>query len=179
MNAASIFIFLIPNFLLVALGKKCPTSIQDTNSAGIVGTLLLLHQQQRESVIVVAWVAHATTNKVSSSAGSSHATTNYQLQRDTSSAGTRAASSHFTRAASSLFPSSDGIYKAEKERLLLLIQTLEVKVETSILGTSELETKMEAELRLKELLREEELKWALRAKVRKIVQGRTTLNSFI
>ena len=30
---------------------------------------------------------------------------------------------------------------------------------------------MEAELRLKELLREEELKWALWAKVRKIVQG--------
>ena len=54
-----------------------------------------------------------------------------------------------------------GICKAEKERLLLLIQTLEVKAETSILDTSELETKMEAELRLKDLLREEELKWAL------------------
>ena len=64
-----------------------------------------------------------------------------------------------------------GIYKAEKERLLLLIQSLDLKAESSILDTRELETKVEAELRLKELLRVEELKWALRAKVRKIVQG--------
>ena len=42
-----------------------------------------------------------------------------------------------------------GIYKAEKERLLLLIQNLEVKAETSILDSSELETKIEAEMRLK------------------------------
>ena len=64
-----------------------------------------------------------------------------------------------------------GIYKAEKERLLLPIQSLDLKAESSILDIRELETKVEAELRLKELLREEELKWALRAKVRKIVQG--------
>ena len=57
------------------------------------------------------------------------------------------------------------------DRLLLLIQSLDLKAEFSILDTRELETKMEAEMRLKELLREEELKWALRAKVRKIVQG--------
>ena len=64
-----------------------------------------------------------------------------------------------------------GVYKVEKERLLNLISTLDLKVESSILDTRELETKVEAELRLKELLHEEELKWALRAKVRKIVQG--------
>ena len=64
-----------------------------------------------------------------------------------------------------------GIYKAEKERLLLFIQALDLKAESTILDTRELETKMEAELRLKELFIEEELKWALRAKVRKIVQG--------
>ena len=71
-----------------------------------------------------------------------------------------------------------GIYKAEKERLLLLIQNLEVKAETSILDSSELETKIEAEMRLKKLLREEELKWALRAKVRKIVQGEDNTQFF-
>ena len=37
---------------------------------------------------------------------------------------------------------------------------------------------MEAELRLKELLREEELKWALRAKVHKIVQGEDNTQFF-
>ena len=41
------------------------------------------------------------------------------------------------------------IYKAEKERLLLVIQSLDLKAESSILDTRELETKVEAELRLK------------------------------
>ena len=64
-----------------------------------------------------------------------------------------------------------GIYKVEKKRLLTLIQSLDLKAESTILPASELHAKLEAEMRLKELLREEELKWALRAKVRKIVQG--------
>jgi hypothetical protein len=64
-----------------------------------------------------------------------------------------------------------GIYKVEKERLHNLINALDIKVESSILDTRELESKVEAELRLKELLREEELKWMLRAKVRKVIQG--------
>ena len=42
-----------------------------------------------------------------------------------------------------------GIYKAEKERLLLLIQSLDLKAESAILDTRDLETKVEAELRLK------------------------------
>ena len=54
-----------------------------------------------------------------------------------------------------------GIYKAEKERLLLLIKSLGIKAKSTILDTRELETKVDVELRLKELLREEELKWAL------------------
>ena len=45
-----------------------------------------------------------------------------------------------------------GIYKAEKERLVLLIQSLDLKAESTILVTRELETKVEAELRLKDLL---------------------------
>ena len=40
-----------------------------------------------------------------------------------------------------------------------------------MLQATELHAKLEAEMRLKELLREEELKWALRAKVRKVFQG--------
>ena len=73
---------------------------------------------------------------------------------------------------------TNGIYKAEKERLLMMIHTLELKAETSLLDTRELESKLEAELRLKELLLEEELKWALRAKVRKVVQGEDNTQFF-
>ena len=58
-----------------------------------------------------------------------------------------------------------------KRRLLTLIQSLDVKAESTILQSAELHAKEDAEMRLKELLREEELKWALRAKVRKVVQG--------
>ena len=64
-----------------------------------------------------------------------------------------------------------GVYKIEKDRLLSLIQNLDVKAESTILMPVELQVKTEAEKRLKELLREEELKWALRAKVRTVVQG--------
>ena len=71
-----------------------------------------------------------------------------------------------------------GIYKVEKEKLLALMQSLDVKAETTILPAAELHAKLEAELRLKELLREEELKWALRAKVRRVVQEARTCNSF-
>ena len=40
-----------------------------------------------------------------------------------------------------------------------------------MLPAAELHAKLDAEMRLKELLREEESKWALRAKVRRVVQG--------
>ena len=45
-----------------------------------------------------------------------------------------------------------GIYKAEKERLLTLIQSLDLKAESTIFETSELHAKVDAEKRLKELL---------------------------
>ena len=64
-----------------------------------------------------------------------------------------------------------GVYKVEKERLLSLMQALDVKVECTILDPTELHVKLAAGRRLEELLREEELKWELRAKVRKVVQG--------
>ena len=66
----------------------------------------------------------------------------------------------------------------EKDRLLLIIQNFEAKAETSILDSNELETKIDAEMQLKKLLREEELKWALRAKVRKIVEGEDNTQFF-
>ena len=70
------------------------------------------------------------------------------------------------------------IYKVEKERLLSLIQALDVIAETTVLPAAELHAKLDAEMRLKELLREEELKWALQAKVWRVVQGVRTLNYF-
>ena len=63
------------------------------------------------------------------------------------------------------------MYKIEKDRLLSLIQALDIHAESTILSPAELQVKNEVEKRLKELLRGEELKWALRAKVRKMVQG--------
>ena len=71
-----------------------------------------------------------------------------------------------------------GVYKVEKERLLFLIQTLDLKAESTILQAAELQDKLDAEMRLKELLREEELKWALWAKVCKVVQGDTNTQFF-
>ncbi|XP_073360247.1 uncharacterized protein [Aegilops tauschii subsp. strangulata] len=64
-----------------------------------------------------------------------------------------------------------GIYKQEKERLTQLIDALDLKAEVNILNVAERRSKSEAEQRLRALLREEELKWALRAKVLKVVQG--------
>ena len=61
------------------------------------------------------------------------------------------------------------ICKVEKERLLSFIQTLDLKAESMILQAAELQVKLDAEMRLKELLPEEELKCALWAKVRKVV----------
>ena len=64
-----------------------------------------------------------------------------------------------------------GLYKVEKERLIRIINELDVKAESILLNTSERDIKNEAEKKLQTLMREEEMKWALRAKVSKIVQG--------
>jgi hypothetical protein len=52
-----------------------------------------------------------------------------------------------------------------------LIDTLDLKVELNLLDVSEQAAKSEAEQQLRAILREEQLKWALRAKVLKVVQG--------
>ena len=64
-----------------------------------------------------------------------------------------------------------GSIKKEKERLLQLIQTLDIRAETNLLDPTEQACKSEAEAKLRSLLREEEMKWALRAKVLKVVKG--------
>ena len=64
-----------------------------------------------------------------------------------------------------------GIYKVEKERLTQIINELDVKAESTLLNMSERNIMNEAEKKLQALMREEEMKWALRAKVSKIAQG--------
>ena len=63
-----------------------------------------------------------------------------------------------------------GVYKQEKEHLTQLIEALDLKAESTLLTANEQRSKSDAEQGLRALLREEELKWALRAKVLKVVQ---------
>ena len=64
-----------------------------------------------------------------------------------------------------------GKYKKEKERLLKIIDELDIKAETSPLSSSERDTLRGANDRLCCLRRDEETKWAQRAKVKHIQEG--------
>jgi hypothetical protein len=64
-----------------------------------------------------------------------------------------------------------GKYKKEKERLQNIIDHLDVKAETNILDTNEREELKKANDYLNNLRREEESKWAQRAKVKHIQEG--------
>jgi hypothetical protein len=64
-----------------------------------------------------------------------------------------------------------GEYKKEKERLLNIIDSLDIKAETSPLSESERSLKKESDERLAKLRRDEETKWAQRAKVKHIQEG--------
>jgi hypothetical protein len=61
-----------------------------------------------------------------------------------------------------------GIYKKEKEKLLLIIDDLDIKAETCPLSASERERLRVANDRLAKLRRDEEAKWAHRAKVKHV-----------
>jgi len=63
-----------------------------------------------------------------------------------------------------------GIYK-EKERLILLIDELDIKAESTPLSVAERAAKKEADASLAKLRRDEESKWAQRAKVKHIQEG--------
>jgi hypothetical protein len=61
-----------------------------------------------------------------------------------------------------------GKYKREKERLLNIIDSLEIKVETMPLSIVECDELKQANEKLNKLRREEDIKWAQRAKVKYI-----------
>jgi mannosylglycoprotein endo-beta-mannosidase len=64
-----------------------------------------------------------------------------------------------------------GTYKKEKKRLLSLLENLDKKAETTTLSDQEIHLKHFLKERLVLLLREEELKWYERAKVKTLLEG--------
>jgi GH35 family endo-1,4-beta-xylanase len=64
-----------------------------------------------------------------------------------------------------------GTYKKEKERLLSIIDELDLKAETNPLNADEREALTNANERISKLRRDEESKWAQRAKVKHVQEG--------
>ena len=64
-----------------------------------------------------------------------------------------------------------GRYKIEKERLLKIIDELDIKAETSPLSEWERKMLREANDRICSLRRDEETKWAQRAKIKHVQEG--------
>src|SRR6266540_585751 len=64
-----------------------------------------------------------------------------------------------------------GKYRKEKERLLAIIDELDLKAESILLSGSEREKLKDANERITRLRRDEETKWAQRAKVKHIQEG--------
>ena len=64
-----------------------------------------------------------------------------------------------------------GKYKKEKERLLAIIDELDVKVESNPLSMAERDALKDANDRVTKLRRDEETKWAQRAKVKHVQEG--------
>ena len=64
-----------------------------------------------------------------------------------------------------------GEYKKLKEKLLLLINELDIKAENMPLSAAEKKAKKEADEQMARLRRDEESKWAQRAKVKHIQEG--------
>ena len=72
-----------------------------------------------------------------------------------------------------------GQYKILKEKLITLIDHLDIKAESSLLSTAERAAKKEAEEGLAKLRRDEESKWAQRAKIKHIQEGAVIRSIFI
>jgi hypothetical protein len=64
-----------------------------------------------------------------------------------------------------------GAYKKEKKQILDKLDKLDKRAETTILSSQEVNLKHVLNERLATLLREEELKWYQRAKVRDLLEG--------
>jgi hypothetical protein len=69
-----------------------------------------------------------------------------------------------------------GVYKKEKEKLMALIDALDIKAETIPLMVAERDALRKAHDSLAKLRREEEAKWAQREKVKHIQEGEITRN---
>ena len=64
-----------------------------------------------------------------------------------------------------------GEYKKQKQKLMLLIDALDIKAETCPLTAAECAAKKDVESCVANLMCEEESKWAQRAKVRHVQEG--------
>ena len=71
-----------------------------------------------------------------------------------------------------------GDYIRQRDKLLLLINELDLKAESSPLSVAERAAKKEADECLARLRRDEESKWAQRAKVRYIQEGGNNMKYF-
>jgi hypothetical protein len=67
-----------------------------------------------------------------------------------------------------------GVYRNERNRLIKIIEELDLKAETSVLTMAENSSLREANDLLGKLRRDEELKWAQRAKVKHVQEGGIT-----
>jgi hypothetical protein len=66
---------------------------------------------------------------------------------------------------------TSGVNKKEKKDLLDKLDSLDKKAETSILSPQELDVKQCLNLRLSQLLREEEIKWYQCSKAKHLLEG--------
>lgn len=71
-----------------------------------------------------------------------------------------------------------GVYKKEKKMLLDKLDEMDKKAELTPLNPNELNLKHVMNDRLAELLREEELKWYQRAKVKNLLEGDANMKYF-
>ena len=69
---------------------------------------------------------------------------------------------------------TSGVLKKEKKKILDILDSLDKKAETSILSPQEVDQKQYLKNRLAEMLREEEIKWYQRAKVKKLLKPNTS-----
>jgi hypothetical protein len=72
-----------------------------------------------------------------------------------------------------------GAYKKEKQRLISLLDAIDKKAESNSLSDNEIHMKYYLKERLVHLLREEEIKWYERAKVKTLLQGDNNTHFFI
>jgi len=73
---------------------------------------------------------------------------------------------------------TSGILKKEKKKILDKLDSLDKKAETCILSPQEVDLKQYLKTRLAEMLREEEIKWYQRAKVKELLEGDSNTKYF-